>query len=100
MGPMEQMQKYFEEYPHWKDQVTLLTLSIDDQEETARCFLKKKRYHTTENTWGGSGGWQSATAKAFRVNAIPHAFILDSQGRILFSGSPHGIPHHVDRLLQ
>ena len=41
---------------------------------------------TKAAVWAGSGGWQSAPAKAFRVTGIPICYVIDSRGVIAEAG--------------
>jgi len=84
--PLQEMQKYFEQHPAWKDRVEVVPISIDDSLKAARDHLAKHGWTNTFNVWAGSGGWQSAPAKAFRVTGIPIWYVIDSRGVIAEAG--------------
>ena len=80
------MQKYYEQHPAWKERVEVVPISIDDSLKAARDHLAKHGWTNTFNVWAGSGGWQSAAAKAFRVTGIPICYVIDSRGVIAEAG--------------
>ncbi len=84
--PLQEMQKYYEQHPAWKDRVEVVPISIDDSLKAARDHLAKHGWTNTFNIWAGSGGWQSSAAKAFRVTAIPICYVIDSRGVIAEAG--------------
>ena len=84
--PLQEMQKYYEQHPAWKDRVEVVPISIDDSLKAARDHLAKHGWTNTFNVWAGSGGWQSSAAKAFRVTAIPICYVIDSRGVIAEAG--------------
>ena len=63
-----------------------MPISIDDSLEAAREHLVKHGWTNTFNVWAGSGGWQSAAAKAFRVTELPICYVIDSRGVIAGAG--------------
>jgi peroxiredoxin len=84
--PLQEMQKLHKQHPAWKDRVEVVPISIDDSLKAARDHLAKRGWTNTFNVWAGSGGWQSAPAKAFRVTAIPTGYVIDSRGVIVEAG--------------
>jgi thiol-disulfide isomerase/thioredoxin len=83
---LQEMQKYHEQHPAWKDRVEVVPISIDDSMRTARDHLVKRGWTNTFNVWAGKGGWQSAPAKVFRVTAIPTGYVIDGRGVIVEAG--------------
>ena len=86
--PMAELQKLVAAHPDWKDRVTVMPLSIDDEIRTARKHLEQRDWTNTFNVWAGDGGWRSTPAKTFRVSGIPTTYIIDSHGMIIRAGHP------------
>jgi thioredoxin-related protein len=48
-----------------------------------------------------SGNWQSEVAQRYGVQSIPRSFLIDSEGRIVYSGHPSSLPESsIAMLLQ
>ena len=78
---MAELQTIRERYPHWGEDVVVLTLSIDDDLETPRKHLAKKGWNKHPNFWAGAG-WYSDSAKAFRVSSVPTVYVLGRDGKV------------------
>lgn len=100
--PMADLQKIRDGHPGWGDKVAIVPLSIDDTIAQVRQHVDKFGWTNTFNVWAGDGRWNSASAKAFRVTAVPTTYIIDAQGKIVMAGYPVGLPiaKTVDGLLQ
>lgn len=99
--PMSKMQTYREKHPDWGDKVELLTLSIDEEKQTAVDHLKKNGWNKTRNAWAGEGGFRAEAPQAYSVSGIPTAYLIDSEGKIAAQGHPMALdmPALVDDLL-
>jgi thiol-disulfide isomerase/thioredoxin len=87
-GPMADLQKLRQNHSDWGDKVAIVPLSIDDTLDIVRRHVNKRAWTNTFNAWAGDGGWESAPAKAFRIRAVPTAYIIDAQGKIVAAGGP------------
>lgn len=99
--PMSKMQTYREKHPEWGDKVELLTLSIDDEKQTAVEHLKKNGWNRTDNAWAGDGGFEAEAPQSYAVSGIPTAYLIDQDGKISAMGHPMSLdmPALVDDLL-
>ncbi len=84
--PMARLQTYGDAHPEWKDKVILISVSIDDEMNTAKQHLKKRGWTKSVNTWV-SGAWGSAAIKAYRVRGIPTCYVIGVDGKI--AGAEH-----------
>jgi thiol-disulfide isomerase/thioredoxin len=100
--PMAELQKLRDAHPEWKDRVAIVPVSIDDTMKIVRNHVNQHGWTNTFNVWAGDGGWHSATAQAFRVTAVPTSYVLDTEGKVVWSGFPMGdnIPNEVDAQLK
>ncbi|HEV3299334.1 MAG TPA: TlpA disulfide reductase family protein [Planctomycetaceae bacterium] len=75
----------------WKDRVTIVPLSADEDPGRVTRHLKERGWNHLEHYWTGpwtSGPLDSAAAKAFVLDVIPTTFIIGPDGRILWRGHP------------
>jgi thiol-disulfide isomerase/thioredoxin len=100
--PMADLQKIRQAHPGWQDQVAIIPVSIDDTLDIVRKHVDQRGWTNTFNVWAGEGGWRSTPAKTFRVTAVPTSYVIDAQGKILWSGHPQEdiISRIVDRQLR
>jgi thiol-disulfide isomerase/thioredoxin len=91
---MADLQSYSTKYPDWRDKVVLIAASVDDNKDLAIKHLKAKGWDQTHNVWVGI-----AAKKAYQVNAIPTAYVIDRQGTIVAAGHLD-IPEIVNHELQ
>ena len=82
--PMTKMQTVRTTNPGWKDDVQILTASIDDELKAALKHAKKRSWTNTPNFWAGAG-WHSEAAEAFRVTGVPQLYVIDQKGIIVHS---------------
>lgn len=100
--PMNDLQRYRDENPHWGDKVELIAISIDEQQKVAERHLKAKGWTKSYNVWAGPGGFNSEPIKTYSVTGIPTYFIIDPHGKITDSGHPFmaRIPNKINELLK
>jgi len=91
---MADFQSYSGKYPDWKDSVVLIAASVDENQIVASKHVKAKGWDKTHNVWVGKDA-----IKAYHVDAIPTAYIIDRQGKIL-AANPRDIPGIVNQELQ
>ena len=97
---MAKLQKVAEARRDWRGKVELITLSIDEDSTTPRKHLDNRGWTNTLNFWAG-GDWGSATAKAFRISAVPSVYVISPEGKIIESGHGGGSwANTVDTLLK
>jgi thiol-disulfide isomerase/thioredoxin len=77
---MADLQIYSGKHPDWKGGVVFVAASVDDIPSTAAKHLTAKGWDQTHNVWVGTDA-----RKAFHVNAIPTAYVIDRQGTIVAS---------------
>jgi bla regulator protein BlaR1 len=98
--PMAKLQTLRDEHPEWKDRVEIVTVSIDDELATARAHLEKHGWTKTFNVWAGAGGWESDTAKKFRIRGVPTLYLLGRDGRVVVAGHPASLEATVANLIE
>jgi len=91
---MADFQSYAGKYPNWKDKVALIAASVDKNRDVASKHVKAKGWGQTHNVWVGTDA-----IKACHVEAIPAAYVIDRQGKIL-AANPKDIPEIVNQELQ
>jgi peroxiredoxin len=90
---MADLQTYFGKNPDWKGKVVLVAASVDDVQDKATKHLKAKGWDQTHNVWVGTNA-----IKAYHIEAIPTAYIIGRQGKIV-AANPVNIPEIVNRQL-
>jgi thiol-disulfide isomerase/thioredoxin len=75
---MAELQNYPAKYPDWKDKVVLIAMSVNDNEKRSIQHLNARGWTRSHNTWIGRDA-----IKAYHVDAIPTAYVIDGQGNIL-----------------
>ena len=100
--PLAKLQTLRAKHPDWKDRVEIVTVSIDDKLKEARQHLEKRGWTNTVSLWAGEGNWFAPSAKAFRLHGIPTAYVIDTGGKVVWSGHPDGdqISELVNSLLK
>jgi thiol-disulfide isomerase/thioredoxin len=91
---MADLQTYAGKNPDWKGNVVLIAASVDDNEEAPTQHLKAKGWDQTHNVWVGTDA-----KKAYHVNAIPTAYVIDRQGKIV-AVNPVDVPDIVNHEAQ
>lgn len=91
---MADLQTYSAKYPDWKDKVVLIAASIDDNQEAPTKHLKAKGWEQTHNVWV-----KTDAIRAYHVNAIPTAYVIDQQGKIV-DANPLNISEIVNQEVQ
>lgn len=93
---MADLQSYSGEHPDWKDKVVIIAASIDTNGDAATQHLKAKGWNQTHNVWV-----RNDAIKAYHVDGIPTAYVIDQQGKIVASGPhPWDIPEIVNHEVQ
>jgi thiol-disulfide isomerase/thioredoxin len=90
---MADLQTYSGKYPDWKESVILIAANVDTNQVAASKHVKAKGWDKTHHVWVGTDA-----IKAFHVEAIPTAYIIDRQGKIL-AANPRDLPGIVNQEL-
>ena len=83
-----------EQRPEWKDKVALVPVSIDDDPSAVAKHFAERGWSGLTLYWTGVEGdpsrssSQAPASRAFGVNGVPTAFLIDQKGRILWTGHP------------
>jgi thiol-disulfide isomerase/thioredoxin len=73
----------------YKDRgLVLLGLSVDRNPDTARQFLADNGYTDLVALWESPAAAPMAAHTLYRIRGIPHTFIIDRNGIVLFAGHP------------
>ena len=91
---MADLQRYSGKYPDWKGKVVLIAASVDDNEGAVTKHLKANGWGQTHNVWV-----RTDAIKACHVDAIPTAYVIDRQSKIV-TANPVDIPEIVNHELQ
>ncbi len=87
----------------WDDRVVLLSVSIDAAKQAVVDHVRHRGWTGICHTWCNEGGtgFDSRAAKAYGLNGVPTALLIDRQGRIVWRGNPRDIDVEakVDALL-
>jgi len=88
------LQTYSEKYSDWKGKVVLIIASVDDDQAAPTKHLKAKGWVQTHNVW-----LDTEAKRAFHINAIPTAYVIDRQGKIV-AANPEDLPKVVNHYLE
>jgi thiol-disulfide isomerase/thioredoxin len=87
----------------WRDSVTIIGASIDDEIGTIRDHVNKRDWNAVLQVFCGEGepGWRSPAAKTYAITAVPTAFLIDREGKVAWTGHPGSIDmeKEIDRLV-
>ena len=107
--PMEHNQQIMaRRKAEWKGKALILGASIDPGMDAVRRRVAEKKWHDVHHAWcppppgEEESGWQAPAAQAFAVTGIPTAVLIDREGRIVWTGHPHGfdVEKEIDKLLE
>ncbi len=68
--------------------LVLLGLSVDRNPDTARQFLADNGYTDLVALWESPAAAPTAAHTLYRISGIPHTFVIDREGIVLFAGHP------------
>ncbi|HVU87034.1 MAG TPA: redoxin domain-containing protein [Pirellulales bacterium] len=78
----------------WKDRVTIIAASADDDEKTARDHAEQAGWDQTRNVWAAP-----EAIKAWHVASLPTTYIITPQGKIADLDEAADLADAVNRLL-
>jgi thiol-disulfide isomerase/thioredoxin len=90
---MAELQSYSGKHPDWKDKVICIAASVDDSEQKASKHLRAKGWDQTHNVWVNADA-----IKAYHVDALPTAYVIDRNQKIL-TANPRDMPAIVNKEL-
>jgi peroxiredoxin len=71
-----------EAYEQFHDQgLEIVSISLDSNEQTFRAFVARSAMNWRHVMEGG--GWKTRLARTYRVNSIPHMYVLDRNGIVV-----------------
>ncbi len=74
----------------WADKAAILCVSIDDKKENVISHVNGRGWLGVRHLWceEGEPGFKSAGAKAYGINGVPTALLIDKSGAIVWRGHP------------
>lgn len=90
---MAELQGYPQKHPGWKDDVVLISASVDEEREAATKHLEKKGWMQSHNVWV-----RTDAIKACHIQAVPAVYIMGREGRII-AADPENVPEVVNHEL-
>ncbi|PYJ97894.1 MAG: hypothetical protein DME23_13440 [Verrucomicrobia bacterium] len=91
---MAELQRYADKYRDWNGKVVLIAANVEDSADAATTDLKRNGWNETHNVWVGADA-----IKAYHVDAIPTAYVIDRHGRIV-AANPVNLPEIVKGQLE
>lgn len=91
---MADYQNYLADHPDWKDQVILISASVDDSKAKAAGHLKEKGWNKSHNVWVADDA-----PRAYHMNAIPTTYVISREGRVV-AANPRDLAGLVDQELK
>jgi len=88
---MSKLQELFEAHKAaWKDRVEIVPLSTDKTLAPVTKHLAARGWDTMPQYWAAreKGEYFSDAVQIYVVHAIPHAILIDSDGKIAWRGHP------------
>jgi hypothetical protein len=78
----------------WEGKAILVALSIDDAQADAARHVESKGWTAIRHFWSAAGsepGWNSDAPRTYGIDGIPTAFLIDTDGKILWRGNPRQV---------
>lgn len=91
---MAKMQRLMSEHPAWKDKVTLISASVDEDKQVLLKHLKSRDWNHTLNTHVADSAIQ-----AFHVDGLPTTYVIDADGKVFTGAHVLDVPAEVNRCL-
>ncbi len=89
-GPCKQTMPEIESlHRKYGPRLQVVGINIEGRSPEVLSYLDKGGY--SFRVLFDSGNWQGGTVASYRVTSIPHTFLIDSDGRVLFAGHPHNL---------
>ncbi|GIV05638.1 MAG: hypothetical protein KatS3mg016_1213 [Fimbriimonadales bacterium] len=87
-GAMQALKEAVDKHgARWRGKLEILTVSIDDTREVVMSHLKKNGWENfARHAWDAEG----RAATAYGIQAIPTAFLINPNGRVVWTGHPLG----------
>lgn len=101
--PMAHSDQLMAKRSDWKDKAVIIGASIDNTIDIIKDHVNKKQWTNVLQTYCSEGepGWQCEAVKRYAVRGVPTAFLIDTDGRITWTGHPATIDveAEIDALL-
>ena len=89
-GPCRQTMPEVESlHRRYAGELQVVGINIEGNSADVLAYLDQGGY--TFRVLFDSGNWESVVASDYGVNSIPHTFLLDRSGRVLYKGHPSGL---------
>ncbi len=74
----------------WAGKAAILAISCDDEIDTLKQHVAKKEWGNVTHLWcqEGGTGWQATAMRTYGIGGVPTAFLVDTEGKILWRGHP------------
>ena len=105
-APMAHNEEAMKEHEDdWANKAAIVALSIDQTVEAAQQKIRDEGWTSIHNYWSADGtetGWHSDAPRIYGVDGIPTAFLIDPDGKILWTGNPNDTnpEKRIGRLLE
>ncbi|MBI1785034.1 TlpA family protein disulfide reductase [Candidatus Sumerlaeota bacterium] len=87
----------------WEGKAVIIGASIDSKIEDLVKRIEDKNWKAVRQVWckGKELGWKSEAAKTYGIQGIPHGFLIDQKGKIVWSGHPGNfdLAKEIEKLL-
>ncbi len=85
----------------WQGKATILAVSCDNTMEILRKHVTAKGWENVPQYWAGEGAFGSKPFRDYVITGVPTAFLLDKEGKIVWTGHPSGfdLEGEIDKLL-
>jgi len=88
----------------WTGLAMIVPVSIDDNLDTLREHIAYRGWDSIRHFWSKDPqpGWNSVAPRAYVVDSIPTAILIDQDGVVRWRGHPgrFNVEHEIDALLK
>jgi len=97
--PMAHNQDMLEKRADWEGKARILGLSIDNDTETVKNHVTTKMWQKVEHYLCGEG---CSVSDEYGSGGVPHIFLVDQKGKIVFMGHPseRNLEEDIDKLIK
>ena len=75
----------------WADKVVIIGASIDNTAAIVKAHVEKKKWLSPLQLWCERKNGQNIPSMAYGVRGVPSCFLIDQDGKIVWSGHPASI---------
>jgi thiol-disulfide isomerase/thioredoxin len=97
--PMAHNQEMLEKHADWEGKARILGLSIDDDTATVKSHVEDKKWQKVEHYLCGEG---CSVSDEYGSGGVPHVFLVDQKGKIVFMGHPseRNLEEDIEKLIK